>query len=94
MNYFLFFFKFNVVTHGNALHEAVMKGDYDIVVYLIENWFEKDLMCKNKDDQTPLDLALISGNRQIIEILCNKVNPFVTSLFYFKLPYFFVYLPV
>ena len=51
-------------TKNYAIHHAVINNNIDMVKLLIENG--ADILKKNKDDMTPLLLALTGDNKQII----------------------------
>jgi len=55
---------------GNtALHEAAAAGAQDVAWLIVENGGEDTVAIKNKEGQTPLDLASSSGNQELIEML-------------------------
>lgn len=50
------------------LHVAAEKNHYDMVVYLVREC-RADVSLRDDADQTPLDIARVKGNKQIIEFL-------------------------
>jgi len=55
---------------GNtALHEAAAAGAQDVAWLIVENGGDVTVTVKNKDGKTPLDLARVSGNEELIEML-------------------------
>ncbi len=57
----------DVKTGNTPLHTAVQRGYYDVVEELLKRGAKKDQ--KNKDDETPLDVARRLGNTPIIHLL-------------------------
>jgi len=59
----------------NSLHVAVANSQYDIAEYLLEDlWVNPDPL--NIDEQTPLYLAVMSGDYNMVELLLdNWANP-------------------
>mmetsp|Transcript_84735 Transcript_84735/g.213671 ORF Transcript_84735/g.213671 Transcript_84735/m.213671 type:complete len:167 (-) Transcript_84735:101-601(-) len=55
---------------GNtALHEAAAAGAQDVAWLIVENGGDVTVLIKNKEGQTPLELARASGNEELIEML-------------------------
>lgn len=57
-----------------ALHTACLHGHKEIVVYLLNNYVDKDT--KDLIDLTPIDYAARSGQKEIMDLLIeNGVQP-------------------
>eukprot|EP00405_Crypthecodinium_cohnii_P014910 CAMPEP_0206450348 /NCGR_PEP_ID=MMETSP0324_2-20121206/18669_1 /ASSEMBLY_ACC=CAM_ASM_000836 /TAXON_ID=2866 /ORGANISM="Crypthecodinium cohnii, Strain Seligo" /LENGTH=151 /DNA_ID=CAMNT_0053919975 /DNA_START=136 /DNA_END=591 /DNA_ORIENTATION=+ len=55
---------------GNtALHEAAIASSHDVAWLIVENGGEETVLEKNPDGKTPLDLARLTDNQELIEIL-------------------------
>ena len=55
---------------GNtALHEAAARGFFQVVYIMLQNGGESTVNIKNNGGQTPLDLALASGDQECIDAL-------------------------
>ena len=51
-----------------ALHNAVMRGNYEIIKWLVDN-AEPDIRAKNFQGKTPLEVATKRNNERVVEIL-------------------------
>lgn len=55
---------------GNtALHEAAAAGAKDVAWLIVENGGDHTVNMKNQDGKTPLDLARLSGNEELVAML-------------------------
>jgi ankyrin repeat protein len=51
-----------------ALHNAIMRGNYEIIKWLVDN-AEPDIRAKNFQGKTPLEVATKRNNERVVELL-------------------------